>query len=110
MLETPSIATMTITETWVPAPPAADTFAGRLRLIRFALGDVSVSEMERRTGIPSATWRSWEAGSRPHKFDESINLICAKLRAGGLVLHRDWLAFGDPADEAKRLLLESAAA
>lgn len=85
---------MTDTSTWVPAPPTAETFAARLRLLRLAMGDASIEEMAKRCGTSPATWRTWERGARPHGLDLVVRRICD---ATGV--HRDWLMWGvAPAD------------
>jgi transcriptional regulator with XRE-family HTH domain len=73
-------------ETWVPT----DTFAARLRLIRFQLG-WSVEEASAVCGTKPATWSTWERGASPRGMDAVVRAIVA---ASGV--DRDWLMWGGP--------------
>lgn len=68
----------------------ADTFATRLILLRHELG-VTVDEISARCGIASATWSTWEHGTRPRDLVEVVTRI-----ADGTGYDRDWLMWGFP--------------
>lgn len=74
--------------TWIPRPPT-DTFAGRLRVLRLALGDISVEEASDRCGLPTATWRTWEKGAHPRRMADVVARI-----EDSTGVDRDWLMWG----------------
>lgn len=71
---------------WIPQ--SDDTFAKRLQVIRMAKG-LTVEQTAEMCGVPTATWSTWERGTKPRDFIEMVNRIAAAL---GVDLA--WLAFG----------------
>lgn len=71
------VADMTVQrqEAWVPVPPSQETFAGRLRLLRLALDDISAEDMARRIDVPATTYRSWESGREPRRMGQVVRAI-----------------------------------
>lgn len=90
--------------TWVPAPPSADTFGSRLRLLRLALDDATIEQVARRCGIPAPTWRTWERGASPHQLARVIEQI---HEATGVA--REWLMWGGDPDRFRSGAGEAAA-
>ena len=79
-------------EDWVPE----ESFATRLRLLRFELGrlrgltrPVSVEEIAEWCDLHPATWSTWENGSSPRQMHAVVAQIAA---ATGV--DRDWLMWG----------------
>jgi transcriptional regulator with XRE-family HTH domain len=70
-----------------PRTPA-DTFSARLVLLRHDMG-LTVDEISSRCGIPSATWSTWERGTKP-RDKESVVLAISQ----GTGYSRDWLMWG----------------
>lgn len=73
---------------WVPK----DTFGGRLILLRHALGALTIQEAAEMCGQKTATWSTWERGSRPRKMDEVVQEI-----SDATGVDRDWLMWGKAA-------------
>jgi transcriptional regulator with XRE-family HTH domain len=73
-------------EAWVPT----DTFAARLRLVRFELG-WSVEEAADRCHTHPATLSKWERGASPRGL---AGVVVAIVAASGV--DRDWLMWGGP--------------
>lgn len=72
---------------WVPTPLQPDSFGNRLRILRLALGDLSVSEIARRCGVPTPTWRTWEHGAMPQNLPAAVREIhkATKVDVGWLI-------------------------
>ena len=76
---------------WTPP----DTFASRLRQLRYGLGNPTVKEIATACGIPAATWNTWENGKRPQGMNEKVAAIVAGVRETyGVDVNRDWLMWG----------------
>lgn len=74
-------------------PP--DTFAARLRQLRFALDNVSVEAIAAACGIKDSTWSSWENGRCPRGMDEVVKAIEAGVRLYfEIEVDRNWLMWG----------------
>lgn len=91
----------------------ADTFAARLLLVRHELG-LSVDEISAQCGIASATWSTWERGTRPRDKEMVVRAIAeatgydaAWLMFGAqFPLRREWVDVPSPsAGIQERLLL-----
>ncbi len=67
-----------------------NTFAARLVLLRHELG-LTVDEVSTQCGVASATWSTWEHGTKPRDMAET----CTKI-SDATGYSRDWLAFGTP--------------
>lgn len=77
---------MAMTEAWVPT----DSFAARLRLVRFELG-ASVEEICSATKVRPPTWSKWERGAEPRRMGAVVMQIS---EATGV--DREWLMWGGP--------------
>jgi transcriptional regulator with XRE-family HTH domain len=76
---------MTTTD-WIPV----DTFGTRLYSVRRQL-NLTVEEAAKRTGIPDATWSTWERGAKPRNMGGAVAKIALALGCS-----RDWLMWGGP--------------
>jgi transcriptional regulator with XRE-family HTH domain len=91
---------MAMTDAWVPV----DTFAVRLRLIRFELG-ASVDEICSACQVKPATWSKWERGAEPRRMGAVVMQIAEATGAD-----RDWLMWGGPLAPSTKWYLSSRAA
>ena len=71
---------------WVPS---TDDFGARLALVRHRR-KWNITEAARECGLPEATWRTWEKGSRPHDM-EGVCRAIAKAAGVNYV----WLISGE---------------
>lgn len=74
-----------MTATWIPTTD----FGARLRLVRYQL-HLTVDEIARECDIASATWSTWENGSKPRDILTAVQKI---VQATGV--DRDWLLWGN---------------
>lgn len=81
-----------------------DSFALRLRLVRFELG-ASVDEIGAACEVKPATWSKWERGGAPRKMSEVVMRIAEATGAD-----RDWLMWGGPLAPSTKWYLSSRAA
>jgi len=65
-----------------------DTFAARLVLIRHEMR-LTVDEISVRCEVPSATWSTWERGTKPRDLAD----VCRKI-AVGTGYDPNWLIWG----------------
>lgn len=73
---------------WIPEPPA-DTPSNRLRRVRKGL-DLTLADIEQRTGIKGTTWSTWENGKTPPHWRAIAKAVAAEFEVDA-----EWLEYGD---------------
>lgn len=89
----------------------ADTFAIRLVILRHELR-LTVDEISSMCGIASATWSTWEHGTRPRDKTEAVLAISEGtgydrdwlMWGSGFPLRRNWEPFDDEIDRCRQQL------
>lgn len=66
-----------------------DTFAVRLRILRYDLGRLSVEQIAARCGVKTATWSTWENGALPRDLSRVVRKIATATGYSA-----DWLMWG----------------
>jgi hypothetical protein len=70
----------------------ADTFGGRLALMRADAGGLNVTRAAERCGLSDESWRNWEAGrAKPRDY-----LAVCRAVSEGLGYDVTWIAVGGP--------------
>jgi hypothetical protein len=73
-------------------PIPADTFAGRLALMRADSGGLNITRAAERCGLGDESWRNWEAGrAKPRDY-----LGVCRTISEGLGYDVTWIAVGGP--------------